>query len=162
MGVSLAKRPAGSNAAIYGVGPIAAFRTVTTNKGEAFVAAVADGGTGGTFGTYPNHGRYIVGGFFDAVVIRANATRSQRAASAAAFVSAHPHEAYGFWQDENGRTWLDIVRPFITLAAAVLIASENGERAIYDTELERSVPLDRCPCGCGAKNLTYCTGEPSH
>ncbi len=160
MGVSLRKN--GSNVGIYGVGPRAAVPCQSTRKGTAFVAAVANGGTGGTFGIHPGHGRYTVGGFFDAVVIRANATRSQRAASAAAFVSAHPHEAYGFWQDENGRTWLDIVRPFITLAAAVLIASENGERAIYDTETERSMPLDRCPCGCGAKNLIYCTGEPSH
>ncbi len=132
----------GKGAGIYGCGPFVAARPASTKKGTAFVTAVADGtADGGTFGVYPNHGRYIVGGFADSVVIRATADRAARAATAAAFVAAHPGEAYGFWRDENGRVWLDVVRPFITLAAAILTAEENGERAIYDTEREEVIPL---------------------
>jgi hypothetical protein len=101
--------------------------------------AKAYGLTGGTYGG--PRGRYVVGGFADSVVIRATATHSQRADSAQRFAEEHTG-AVGFWVDEaTGRTWLDSVRIFDSLADAYRNAKANGEIAFYDREANAEIRL---------------------
>lgn len=121
-------------AGVHGVGP----RTmrVRTTEFSIFVRDVAAGNAGGTYGV---RGRFIVGGFSDSVVIRANASSSCRAAAASEFASgrdfpADMSEGIGFWVDPTtGRTWLDVVRGFDDVEEAKAAARANGEIAYFDT-----------------------------
>lgn len=101
-----------------------------------FVTDVAnDESAGGTYGAV--QGRYVVGGYADSVVIKANATRGERAASAIAYAAdrtVSPRDGVGFWRDGNGRVWLDAVRSFETIVSAIGAATRNGELAIFDSE----------------------------
>lgn len=130
----------GKGCGIYGVGPTPAPRL---RPGlSTFVTDVAYGDSDG--GTYGTDARYVVGGYADAVVIRASASRSQRAASASEFVIANAGMAVGFWRDLNtGRTWLDVCRGFDDIDEAWDAAGENGELAFYDQELEMTVKRPR-------------------
>lgn len=111
---------------------------------SAFVSAVADNAAGGTYGTAR---RFIVGGYADSVVIRATATRAQRAATAAAFAAAHSGLPVGFWRDHNGRTWLDVVQSFDNATDAVGAAERNGEREVWDAYAGRAfTPAELRPC----------------
>lgn len=101
-----------------------------------FVTDVANNDSvGGTYGAI--YGRFIVGGYADSVVIKANATRGERAASAIAYAAdrtVSPRDGVGFWRDGNGRVWLDAVRSFETIVSAIGAATRNGELAIFDSE----------------------------
>lgn len=139
-------RPAG----IYGVGPTAARaeRPDNTATVSAFVCGVRDwflaatdaaGTFGGTYGI-DAAARYVVGGYADSVVIRAEANTGQAMGAAVAFAEANPprHYAYGrsyglgWWFDPaTGRVWLDAVRGFDDYADACDAAIRNGEKAIY-------------------------------
>lgn len=114
-------------------GRVDPYRAYRAAEAEAFVSAVAGGiATGGTFGA--THGRYVVGGWADSVVIRAGADRSSRVASALSFVNGRditPSEGVGFWAEE-GRVWLDVARSFDWRGQAEEAARENGELAIFD------------------------------
>lgn len=108
-----------------------------------FVTDVAnDDSAGGTYGA--PHGRYVVGGYADSVVIKASATRGERAASAIAFAAdrlVSPTWGIGFWRDANGRTWLDAVRGFDVPEVAIRQARANGELAIYDRETDSEITV---------------------
>lgn len=117
----------------------------------AFVQGVADLFTrtgprlarsgGGTFA--PDVRRYVVGGYGDAVVIKATATRAEAITTASLFASAVTFTNHGtvggqlgigFWVDPaTGRVWLDRVRSFDDLGDALKAGRVNGELAIFDT-----------------------------
>lgn len=133
----------GRAAAIYGVGPTATpvRPPSVADAVSAFVLAVrsafvpttyVDHNTGGTYGV---SGFYVVGGYADAVVIRATAAPHEAMASAVAFATVNAAairdgHGLGWWADANGRVWLDVVRTFDDYAAAIDAAVANGERAI--------------------------------
>ncbi len=138
MGVTLAKK---SNVGVCGIGPRRPVVSTSTAHGTAFVVAVADATDGRGFFLAPDAwpGRYIVGGYADAVVLRYGASRYERALSASAFVAGNPGESYGFWHDENGRTWLDVIVAIDCAFSAARCAAQNGEQFVYDTATGRTL-----------------------
>ncbi len=136
----------GRASAIYGIGPTVPRQTEPeyTRRARAvtvsaFVKAVRSGESdGGTFDGGP--GRYIVGGYGNAVVLSATATRSERGRAALVFAESYPPgysaghvNGLGFWRDaDTGRIWLDRVRTFHTQDAAVTAGQRNGELFIWD------------------------------
>lgn len=123
---------------------VKACTVVRDRTAVAFVDAVANQrDTGGTYGAFG--GRYVVGGFADSVVLRAGATRSERAASAAAFVSGvnvGQRFGVGYWRDaDTGRVWLDRVHAFTSREDALTAARTNGELAVYDVTDGRVIPV---------------------
>lgn len=105
-----------------------------------FVADVAAGGPGGTYGLVV--GRYVVGGFATAWVIPAGANSAQRVSISADFAGRCAGKVHGtglgYWQDsKTGRTWLDVVQATNSETEALTWALDNGEQAIYDRNDDR-------------------------
>lgn len=99
-----------------------------------FVRDVSAGGPGGSYGLA--RGRYVVGGWANALVLRKGAGTAERLDAALLFVANHSGP-FGYWTDDNGRTWLDVVIATDDRVTANRWAIQNGELAIYDRELDR-------------------------
>lgn len=105
-----------------------------------FIADVGASGPGGTYGL--TVGRYVVGGFATAYVLRYAAERSTRVGwaqeYAAEFAGKINGTGLGYWHDaKTGRTWLDVVRATNSEHEALTWALDNGEQAIYDRNDDR-------------------------
>lgn len=140
----------GRASAIYGIGPtepplspesrltVESYRERRALRNSAFIAAVRDafrppnmGTDGGAFGT---SGRFIVGGFSDAVVIAMHRSPEAAAEIALRYAADHPYGGLGLWRDGNtGRVWLDVVQGFDDVTEALSNAARNGELAIWDS-----------------------------
>lgn len=103
-----------------------------------YVGAVAAGGPGGTF-ALTTAGRYVVGGVVPSWVLPAHFSPAQRLASVLAFVERYNQDNYGYWKDERGRYWLDVVSFFEDRDDALIAASNRGELAIYDRDEDTEV-----------------------
>lgn len=98
-----------------------------------FVKAVSDGGPGGSYGL--SRGRFVVGGWVNAVVIRKGASQAERLRAALEFTEHHGYGPYGYWTDNvTGRTWLDVVIATDDWQTAVRWADQHGELAVYDRQ----------------------------
>lgn len=99
-----------------------------------YVSDVAAGGPGGTYG--PAVGRWVVGGFRTAFVLPAGADSHQRLRTVLDYVArnAGSGETLGYWKDDRGRYWLDVVKATDSAVVALTWAHDNGELAVYDRQ----------------------------
>lgn len=103
-----------------------------------FIVDVSAGGPGGSYGL--RRGRYVVGGWVNSVVIRKQAETAERLRAAMDFTQQH-EGPFGYWKDDNGRYWLDVVIGTDDFDTAVRWARTNGEIAIYDTRWDEAINI---------------------
>lgn len=118
--------------------------TVSNVRRLNFLMDVADLlGEGGTYLVDGLSGRYIVGGFAEAVSFHPRRTgRGTRSILAHEFSDKHHDKSWGWWEDtKTGRIYLDVVNATDDREHAQAWAEENGELAFYDTKLRCEVRL---------------------
>lgn len=137
----------GPDSAIYGVGPTvspvyepASARVARAIRNSDFATDVRNAFAseaaydGGTYGVSEDL-RYVVGGFADSVVLRADATPHGAFASALTYAESNPSAGLGWWIDtDTGRVWLDAVHGYASVSDAYAAAIRNGEISIFDSQ----------------------------
>ena len=89
-----------------------------------------------------SHARYVVGDGRRGIRCDASAENVRRWITVACVHTFHGDEGVGFWID-NGTLYIDPIRSYETFRAAEIQAQRNGEKAIWDRELQREIAVSQ-------------------